>query len=91
MVFIYHKIGGDEMTQQEAIKTFVPGLGEKPHQSSGARDVDENEWLWDKDNMTYKCTKCGFEYSPKGYEDGTVDFPYNYCPHCGIKMKKSGR
>ena len=52
---------------------------------------EENEWVWNKDNLTYKCTKCGFEYSPKGYEDGTVDFPYNYCPHCGIKMKKSGR
>lgn len=76
------------MTQQEAIKTFVSGLGEKPHQSSDDRDVDGNEWVWNKDNMMYKCTKCGFEYSPKGYEDGTADFPYNYCPNCGCKMEE---
>ena len=44
-------------------------------------EVQPNDWTYE-----LKCPNCGFIYSPQGYEDGTVDFPYKFCPSCGEKI-----
>ena len=48
-----------------------------------------DKWIEERPNSwTYelKCPKCGYRYSPKGYEDGTTDYPHKFCPECGERL-----
>lgn len=50
----------------------------------------DNAWIEERPNgWTYqlKCPKCGYVYSPQGYEDGTTDYPHKFCPKCGEKLE----
>ena len=48
------------------------------------------EWLEIKKDCAYemKCPGCGFHYSPKSNEDGTISPTaiYQFCPKCGEKL-----
>lgn len=50
------------------------------------------KWIEERPNdWTYRlvCSECGFSYSPRGYEDGTIDKPFDFCPKCGKKSDSS--
>lgn len=50
----------------------------------------DNAWIEERPNgWTYqlKCPKCGYMYSPQGYEDGTTDYPHKFCPECDEKLE----
>lgn len=47
-------------------------------------EQDTGEWIWDEDELYYRCSKCGkYAYETLYCMDGT----YAYCPFCGKKMK----
>ena len=56
------------------------------------KEPDDNAWIEDRINdwtVEMKCPKCGFRYSQHGYQDGTVDEPFPYCPKCGKQLDKT--
>lgn len=50
-------------------------------------DIQDKRWIekYLKESNEYQmiCPACGFQYTPKSYEDGTIEKPYHFCPHCG--------
>ena len=49
-------------------------------------DRSQGEWLIEKtlyDNYNYRCSYCDW-YETHAYDDNPT---YNYCPHCGARMK----
>jgi DNA-directed RNA polymerase subunit RPC12/RpoP len=49
--------------------------------------VEECEVIWKGHSNFYACSKCNY-MTTWGF-DMTTDLPYNYCPNCGRKIKRS--
>ena len=57
----------------------------------------EGEWLWS--GGIINCSGCGFGYFPSDYffngseciSSSTDDFFFDFCPKCGIPMKKPSK
>ena len=71
----YDGIGEDIGEECEEVINAIPSA-----------DRPQGKWLIEKtlyDNYNYRCSYCDW-YECHAYPD--VE-PYNYCPHCGARMK----
>ena len=57
----------------------------QPQQKTGRWISERREWEY-----TLRCSECGYTYTPRGLEDGTLDQAdiHHYCPLCGTKMDR---
>ena len=57
----------------------------EPQQKTGHWISERREWEY-----TLRCSECGYTYTPRGLEDGTLDLAdvHYYCPLCGTKMDR---
>ena len=59
----------------------------EPERKTGRWIAERREWKY-----TLRCSECGYTYTPRGLEDGTLDQAdiHHYCPLCGTRMKEEG-
>lgn len=69
------------MGYQDGVRKVLKEVAEGKHRPQG-------EWTEDKVAFHFVCNKCGCALKSLKSEVFEGDYNYNFCPNCGVDMKK---